>query len=140
MMVLILMLPTLSLSFITLALHLAGAMAAAVLVVASFVAMYRGVGRLYRPVAEWMAWSAGFQVFTGSVLTAQHLQETTAMQFCGRIAVYISVIGVAEVMLYFRMKNAAGVSFPASKVALPFAGSAASAATVFAMLLVQVGS
>lgn len=126
-------------ALLTLVAHLEGAAAAAVLTIASFVALYRKTERHYRALTVSLAWSAGFQVISGAVLTLLHLQETSLLQFCGRIGVYIAVIGFTEAMFYLRMNSSGVRAFPSVQVSLPFAGSMLIAAPVFIILLARTG-
>ena len=124
----------------TLLAHLSGAFCAAVLVGASLIAVYRGTSRHYRPIAVGMAWCAGFQMASGSVLTLLHLQDASLPKFCARIGAYVAVIGMAEAMLYLRTARADRRTFPAAQVALPFAGSMVLVLPTCFVLLKGVGA
>lgn len=124
-----------SLASLTLVAHLSGAVFAAILVIASFIALYFGTSQQTRLTAVWLAWCGGFQIASGSALTLLHLQDASLPKFCSRIGAYIVLIGATETLLYLRTKRAERRAFPAAQVVLPLAGSMILVLPTFLILL-----
>lgn len=95
---------------VALAVHIGGALVTGIVGTYALAALVRGKADTYKRYAIVLAVLAGFEIITGTSLSVLSLQVSAA-SLCGRIALYLSLVAVVELLLFLRMKQVR-ISFP----------------------------
>lgn len=112
-------------------LHTAGAAVSLAMISASVIACIRSKIALYRPLAIGLAVAATFQMISGALLAASLPAQPSALSFCGRIGLYLSIIAAAEIALWIKIASRRAEHYPLKTVlGLSSPGIAIIAATV----------
>jgi hypothetical protein len=106
-------------------LHLVGAAISGLLVVGALVSVFSKQSRWYKPTAIGIAVSAALQLISGSVLS--FVSNGSLLTFCARIGIYLSVLVVAELVVWSAARKNQQV-FPTRAVVSSFATGLAAVA------------
>ncbi|MFO0704899.1 MAG: hypothetical protein U0517_02945 [Candidatus Andersenbacteria bacterium] len=83
--------------------HLAGALASALLVLATIVALLARRSRLFKPLAKTLAIAGVYQIVSGAVLS--YVSQASVLSFCARIGSYLAIILLTELILIAAIKR-----------------------------------
>jgi hypothetical protein len=91
--------------------HLSGAAITALFAAVAVATIWFKKDRLYRPFAMVLGIVASFEIVTGTILSVLSYQ-ISALSLCGNIALYLTTVGLIEVLLFLQMRQKT-VVFPA---------------------------
>ena len=89
---------------IFLLIHLIGAIATFLFIFLGAMSLFKNQTEKFSFYAKSIGILGGYDLISGSILTIVSSNQS-ALVFCGRIAFYISLIAVTEMVFYFKMKG-----------------------------------
>lgn len=94
-------------------LHLTGALVLLLLILASFILIFKNKLPLLKNLSLGIGFGTLFQLTTGTLLSLVSANGQSLIVFCSRIGIYLTIVLVTEMVIFLKIKNI----FPLRQVA-----------------------
>lgn len=94
--------------------HISGALVLLLLILASFIFIFKNKLPLLKNLSLGIGFGTLFQLTTGALLSLASANGQSLIVFCSRIGIYLTIVLITEMLIFLKIKNI----FPLRQVTL----------------------